>query len=77
MSWEVPAATKSKDVKFDIGRTWLQIWARNLGHRIFSSSEVNGEEVPRLQGKLFGRLKARAEANRIKFCRGLKSGSGN
>jgi len=41
---KVPATTKSKDVNFDIGRTWLQIW-------------VKGESVPRLQGKLFGRLK--------------------
>eukprot|EP00438_Fugacium_kawagutii_P036146 Skav228015 [mRNA] locus=scaffold1073:93991:117343:+ [translate_table: standard] len=38
------AATKSKDINFDIGRTWVQIW-------------VKGESVPRLQGKLFGRLK--------------------
>lgn len=41
---KVPASTKSKDINFDIGRTWLQIW-------------VKGEPVPRLQGKLFGRLK--------------------
>ncbi|CAK9074040.1 unnamed protein product [Durusdinium trenchii] len=41
---KVPPETKSKDINFDIGRTWLQIW-------------VKGEKVPRLQGKLFGRLK--------------------
>eukprot|EP00930_Biecheleria_cincta_P055230 TRINITY_DN41574_c0_g1_i1.p1 TRINITY_DN41574_c0_g1~~TRINITY_DN41574_c0_g1_i1.p1 ORF type:complete len:790 (-),score=134.93 TRINITY_DN41574_c0_g1_i1:214-2583(-) len=41
---KVPAETKSKDISFNIGRTWVEIW-------------VAGELVPRLQGKLAGRLK--------------------
>lgn len=41
---KVPADAKSKDVSFNIGRTWVEIW-------------VTGEKVPRLQGKLWGRLK--------------------
>lgn len=41
---KVPADTKSKDISFNIGRVWVEIW-------------VAGERVPRLQGKLAGRLK--------------------
>jgi len=41
---KVPPRTKSKDVDFNIGRTWVEVWIR-------------GEAVPRLQGKLFGRLR--------------------
>jgi len=41
---KVPAKAKSKDVTFNIGRTWVEVWIR-------------GEAVPRLQGKLFGRLR--------------------
>jgi len=41
---KVAPATKSKDVAFNIGRTWVELW-------------INGERLPRLQGKLFGRLK--------------------
>lgn len=41
---KVPPGTKGKEINFNIGRTWVEIW-------------VDGEKVPRLQGKLFGRLK--------------------
>lgn len=41
---KVPPKTKAKDISFNIGRTWVEIW-------------VKGERVPRLQGKLFGRLR--------------------
>lgn len=41
---KVPHDTKSSDIRFSIGRTWVEIW-------------VGEEKVPRLQGKLFGRLK--------------------
>merc|ERR1719382_804251 len=37
---KVPPTAKSKDIDFNIGRTWVEIWIR-------------GEEVPRLQGRLF------------------------
>jgi len=41
---KVPESTRSKDIDFTIARTWMEIW-------------VKGEEVPRLQGRLYGRLK--------------------
>mmetsp|Transcript_45667 Transcript_45667/g.127071 ORF Transcript_45667/g.127071 Transcript_45667/m.127071 type:complete len:387 (-) Transcript_45667:81-1241(-) len=41
---KVPPKTKSKDISFNIGRTWVEIW-------------IKDEAVPRLQGKLFGRLR--------------------
>lgn len=40
----VPPKTKAKNITFNIGRTWIELW-------------IKGEQVPRLQGKLFGRLK--------------------
>ncbi|CAE8601070.1 unnamed protein product, partial [Polarella glacialis] len=41
---KVSADARSKDISFSIGRTWLEMW-------------VKGEAVPRVQGKLSGRLK--------------------
>eukprot|EP00929_Paragymnodinium_shiwhaense_P087029 TRINITY_DN47354_c0_g1_i2.p1 TRINITY_DN47354_c0_g1~~TRINITY_DN47354_c0_g1_i2.p1 ORF type:complete len:737 (-),score=144.62 TRINITY_DN47354_c0_g1_i2:38-2248(-) len=41
---KVPAETRSRDVSFKIGRTWIEVW-------------IEGEVVPRLQGKLYGRLR--------------------
>lgn len=44
----VPAETKAKDVQFNIGRTWVEVW-------------ISGETTPRLQGRLFGRLRGLEE----------------